>query len=87
MESVPVVVVFTKYDYLVRTKRVELHDDNNSLSEDSLREQSKEEVRKVLDGCIQFLKATADTLSKTKGTPIQKPHHVIVSGIIFPLFI
>jgi len=87
MESVPVVVVFTKYDRLVSSKRVELQEDDNSLSEDLLRERSKEEAQKVLDGCIQSLKATADTLSNV-GTPrTPTPHHVSVSGIIFPLFI
>jgi len=82
MESVPVVVVFTKYDRLESSKRVELQEDDNSLSEDLLRDRSKEEAQKVLDGCIQSLKAAADTLSDV-GTP----HHVSVSGIIFPLFI
>ena len=82
--SVPVVVVFTKYDRLVSSKRDELKEDDNSLSEDSLRGQSEEEVRKVIDGCVESLKATADTLSKT--TAIPTPHYVIVSGIIFPIF-
>jgi hypothetical protein len=81
MESAPVVIVFTKYDQLVRTKREELQEENNGLSEGVLRERSEEEARKAFDKCIQSLERTlCDT-----NTP--KPHHVNVSGIYFPLFI
>jgi hypothetical protein len=81
MESAPVIIVFTKYDALVRTKRYELEDDDDSLSEDALHQRSKEEARKILDQCIQFLEhILGDT-----NTP--KPHHVNVSSIYFPLVI
>ena len=84
MEPVPVVVVFTKYDRLVNSKKAELHEEDKSLSEDSLRERSKQEALNVLDVCIQSLKSTADTLGNKETPQTPTPHHVSVSGIIFP---
>ena len=83
MESAPVIIVFTKYDRLVRTKRVELQEDDDSLSEDVLRERSKEEARKVLDVCIQSLEHTLGGMQTSKSQTL-KAHHVNVSGIKFP---
>lgn len=86
MGPAPVVVVFTKYDRLVNTKRVELQEDDDSLSGDVLRERSKEEARKVLDVCIQSLERTLRDMD-TRESQMLKPHHVNVSSIHFPLFI
>jgi hypothetical protein len=85
MESAPVVIVFTKYDRLVRTKRDELQEENRSLSEDVLRERSTEEARKALDVCIQSLERTLRGMEAQKSQTL-RPHHVNVSGIDFPLF-
>ena len=85
MESAPVVIVFTKYDRLVKTKRIELQEDNDSLSEDVLRERSKEEAGKVLDMCIKSLEGTLrDMDTRESQMPMPRPHHVNVSGIDFP---
>ena len=77
MESAPVVIVFTKYDRLVRTKRAELQEENHGLSEDVLRERSEEEARKAFDKSIQLLERTLRDTNTL--------HHVNVSGIYFPL--
>ena len=76
MESAPVIIVFTKYDALVRTKRYELQGEDDSLSEDALRERSEEDARKEFDECIRLLERN----SSDTNTP--KLHHVKVSGII-----
>ena len=81
MESAPVVIVFTKYDRLVRTKRAELQEENHGLSEDVLRERSEEKAQRVFDKCIRSL----ERILRDTNTP--KLHHVKVSGICFPLFI
>jgi hypothetical protein len=81
MESAPVVIVFTKYDALVRTKEYEMQEEDDSLSEDVLRQRSKEEARKTFDECIQSL----ERILRDTNTP--KPHHVNVSSIYFPLVI
>ena len=86
MESAPVVIVLTKYDRLVKTKRVELQEDDDSLSEDVLRERSKEEAQKVLDMCTESLERTLRDM-ETPEFQTLKPRHVNVSGITFPLFI
>ena len=86
LESAPVVIVFTKYDRLVRTKRVELQEDDDSLSEDVLRERSKEEAQKVLHVCIESLERTLRDM-ETRESQMPKPHHVNVSSIYIPLFI
>ena len=83
MESAPVVIVFTQYDRLVKTKRVELKEEDDSLSEDILRERSKEGARKVLDECIESLEGTLHTMY-TRESQMPKPQHVNVSGINFP---
>jgi hypothetical protein len=76
MESAPVVIVFTKYDKLVRSKEIELRGDQNSPFTDDMVEQSKVEAQKVLDNCIQSLKS-AETRLKAP-----KLHHATVSSMI-----
>jgi hypothetical protein len=41
LEPVPIVLVFTKYDRLVRTKKAELKEENDNLSKDELDRQSR----------------------------------------------
>ena len=81
MESAPVVIVFTKYDRLVRTKREELREEDSSLGGEVLRELSKEKAQRAFDKCIRSLERTL------RDTNMPKPHHVKVSGICFPLSI
>jgi hypothetical protein len=81
MESAPVVIVFTKYDRLVRTKRDELQEEDSSLSGDVLRERSREKAQIAFDKCVRSLERTL----RETNTP--KPNHVQVSGIYFLLFI
>jgi len=81
MESAPVVIVFTKYDGLVRTKEAVLKEENDTLSDDVRREQGKEEAQKAFDECIQSLEHTL------RNTNTPTPRHVKVSCIYFPFFI
>ena len=81
MDSAPTVIVFTKYDRLVRTKTEELREEDASLSGDVLRERGKEEARKAFDKCIRSLELTLRDVN----APM--PPHVNVSGIYFPSFI
>ena len=48
-ESAPLVVVFTKYDRLVRAKKAELKEDHNDLRGEELDKPSREEARKALE--------------------------------------
>ena len=75
-ESAPVVVVFTKYDRLFRSKKIELQGDNNDPDHEDLISRSREEARKVLDGCVQSLKGAMNRLET------QMPRHVNVSSIL-----
>jgi hypothetical protein len=79
-ESAPVVVVFTKYDRLLRSKKIELKGDNDAPDPDDLIRRSKEESQKVLDGCVQSLKGAMIRLET------QMPRHVNVSSIKFHSF-
>jgi hypothetical protein len=81
MKLAPVIIVFTKYDQLVGTKRDELQEEDSSLSEDVLHERSKENARRAFDIRIQSLERTLRDMN----TP--KPRHVKVSCIYFPFFI
>ena len=73
-------VVFTKYDRLLRSKKIELKGDSDHSDPDDLSRRSKEESRKVLDGCVQSLKGAMIRLET------QMPRHVNVSSIIFHSF-
>ena len=89
-ESAPVVIIFTKYDKLLMTKRAELQEDDPTLSEDVLHEKSKEESRKALDRYIQSLERTLNGMGRSKSQPLKAHHVVNVSGItshyLFNLF-
>jgi hypothetical protein len=86
MELASVVIVFTKYDLLVRKKKIGLQEGNESLSEEDLREQSEKEAQEVLDKCIQFLEGILSRMY-TQESRTPKPRHVIVSSINSPLFV
>jgi GTP-binding protein EngB required for normal cell division len=71
MESVPVVVVFTQYDRLVRTKQKELA---NKVDASLLDQLGKEEAQKAFASCEQSLKQTMERLK----TPM--PNYLQVSS-------
>jgi hypothetical protein len=75
-DSAPVVVVFTKYDRLLRSKRRELEGDNDHPDPDYLSRRSREESQKVLDGCVQSLKGAMIRLET------RMPRYVKVSSIM-----
>jgi hypothetical protein len=79
-ESAPVVVVFTKYDRLLRSKKIELRGDNDHPDPEDLVRRSQEEARKVLDRCVQSLEGAMNRLET------QMPRHVNVSSTIFHSF-
>jgi hypothetical protein len=81
MESAPVVIVFTKYDALVRTKEAVLKEENHSLSHHIWRRQGREDAQKAFDKCIEYLERTLGD----KNMP--KTGHAKVSCIYFPLLI
>jgi hypothetical protein len=76
MKSAPLVVVFTKYDRLLRTKKDELQEDHPGLKAEALDKRSKKEAQQVLGICVQSLERTMSGMN----TPM--PHYVNVSGII-----
>ena len=77
MESAPVLIVFTKYDALVRTQEDVLKEENIRLSDDVLRQKGKEEAQKAFNKCIESLERTL------RNTNTPKTRHVKVSCIYF----
>jgi hypothetical protein len=75
-KSAPLVVVFTKYDKLLRTKKGELQEDNPGMKPKVLDEWSKMGAQEVLDICVQSLERTMSGMN----TPM--PRYVNVSSII-----
>ena len=75
-KSAPLVVVFTKYDRLLRTKKDELQEDHPGLKPEVIDERSKKEAQQALDRCVQSLKNTMSEMN----TPM--PHYVNVSSRI-----
>jgi len=70
------VVVFTKYDRLLRSKKIELKGDNDNPDPEDLIRRSREESRKVLGRCVQSLEGAMIRLET------QMPRHVNVSSMI-----
>jgi hypothetical protein len=70
------VVVFTKYDLLVRTKKARLRRDKKGLDSGVLDKRSEEEARKALAICVQSLEHAMNRM-KT-----QMPRYANVSSII-----
>ena len=50
------VVVFTKYDQLLRSKKAELEEDGARPDSEDLEKRSKEEAKRALDVCVESLK-------------------------------
>jgi hypothetical protein len=76
VDAAPVVVVFTKYDQLLRSKMAELQEDDKSLDAEALDERSKEEAQKAFNICVGSLE---QAMSRTK-TPM--PRYERCSSII-----
>ena len=69
-------VVFTKYDLLVRTKKVRLRRDKKGFDSGALDKRSEEEARKALAICVQSLE---HAMSRMK---TQMPRYANVSSIV-----
>jgi hypothetical protein len=54
-KTAPVVVVFTKYDQLLRSKKAELEEDGARPNSEDLERRSKEEAQRALEVCVQSL--------------------------------
>jgi len=72
------VVVFTKYDRLVRTKRAELREDYEHMSADELDRRSREEAKNALDSFTN-----SDSVKRAMGDT----RHVKVSSMEFSFFL
>ena len=79
-QPVPIVVVFTQYDRLVRTKEAELREEYPKMNQDRLRELGAEEAHEAFTICLQSLQRTMNRLR------IPMPRHAKVSGILSPLY-
>ena len=75
--TVPIVVVFTKYDRLVWSMKRELEEDNVNLSPEDLDKRATEEAKKVLDTCIRSVENAFSRL----GLKHDRIRHVNVSSI------
>ncbi|KAH9066175.1 hypothetical protein EDB87DRAFT_1732214 [Lactarius vividus] len=71
--QIPVVLVFTQYDRLVRSKKAELQEEHRNLDEIFLREQSEKDARDAFNKCLQSLQRTLDRME------IPMPHCARVS--------
>ncbi|KAH9054717.1 hypothetical protein EDB87DRAFT_1580388 [Lactarius vividus] len=72
-KKVPIVVVFTKYDKLVRTKEGDLLDEHPDMDHTRMHDRGVEEARKTFDEC---LKSFQDTVGRL-GIPM--PRYATVS--------
>ncbi|KAH9012450.1 hypothetical protein EDB84DRAFT_1680696 [Lactarius hengduanensis] len=77
-DQVPIVIVFTQYDRLVRTKEAELREDHPDMDPTRLHDRGVEEAQKAFQDCLQSLKRTMNKL----GIPMPRyarvsvrPHH------------
>ncbi|KAH8986799.1 hypothetical protein EDB86DRAFT_3245998 [Lactarius hatsudake] len=61
-DQVPIVVVFTQYDRLVRTKEAELREDHPHMDPTRLRDRGVEEAQKAFQDCLESLKRTMNRL-------------------------
>ncbi|KAI9445973.1 hypothetical protein H4582DRAFT_519233 [Lactarius indigo] len=60
--QIPVVLVFTQYDRLVRSKKAELQEDYENMDETSLRNRSEKDAITAFNKCLQSLQRTLDRL-------------------------
>jgi hypothetical protein len=80
-KSAPVVIVITKYDQLIRSKKLELQGDNKSLNSEeleSLDQRSKVASQEVLDVCVQSLRSAIGRMD----AETQMPPWVKISSMV-----
>ena len=78
-QSVPILIVFTQYDRLVRTKKAELRQKYPNMDSTRLRDQSVEEARGAFKYCLKLLERSMENLK------IPMPSYAKASGIFVPL--
>ena len=78
--SVPIVIVFTQYDRLVRTKEAELRQKYPSMEQTARRDRSVEEARMAFEYCLELLKRSMKRLK------IPMPRYAAASGIFASLY-
>ena len=78
-ESVPIVIVFTQYDRLVRTKRAELKEDHPRMDDHILDSRSMEEAWRAFEKCLDSLRQTMRRLN------VPMPPYARVSGTFVAL--
>lgn len=78
-QLVPIAIVFTQYDWLVRAKRAELRDDYLFMDDDTLDSRSVEEAWKAFGFCLQAIARTMHRLG------ILMPPYAKVPDIFVPL--
>ena len=78
--SVPIVIVFTQYDRLVRTKEAELRQKYPSMGQSALSDQSVEKARMAFGYCLELLERSMKRLN------IPMPRYATASGIFAPLY-
>jgi len=71
--QIPIVIVFTQYDRLVRTKRAELKEDHPRMDDHTLESRSVEEAWKAFEKCLQSLRQVMRRLN------VQMPPYARVS--------
>ena len=78
-QSVPILIVFTQYDRLVRTKEAELRQKYPDADAVRLRDQSLEGAREAFGYCLKLLERSMVRLK------IPMPSYAKASGIFAPL--
>ena len=78
-QSVPILIVFTQYDRLVRTKEAELRQRYPDMDAASLRDRSVVEAKGSFGYCLKLLKRSMERL----GIPM--PRYATASGRFAPL--
>ncbi|KAH9168574.1 hypothetical protein EDB89DRAFT_2231792 [Lactarius sanguifluus] len=77
-DQVPIVIVFTQYDRLVRTKEAELREDHPHMDPTRLHDRGVEEARKAFQVCLESLERTMNRLGipmPRYATVSVRPHH------------
>jgi hypothetical protein len=68
-ELAPLVIVFTKYDRLVRTKRAELREDYEDLKGEELNRRSRAEARNALQSFLNS-KSVKEAMNGVRRTAV-----------------
>ena len=78
-QSVPILIVFTQYDRLVRTKEIELRQRYPDMEETRRQDRSEEEAKGAFGYCLKLLERSMGRLR------IPMPRYATASGIFAPL--